>query len=471
MLIFPYKNFLEFLHLLVIRLLKFNHYMLKHTFPQSILRKYDIRGIVGEDLTPQSAYALGFALTHYLLQNNLDPTIAILKDARHSGVDLKKMLIQGIVDAGGKAIDCGTGPSPLCYFASYHLKTTGFVTVTGSHNPLNYNGFKFGITGGAFSEEEIQQIATIAQNGVNKKEGGSVVEIDIHKYYIERLLKDFTQPKNLKFGFNALNGSGGAILPMLVEQASGMIFECEMNGSLATVLDPSNSQNIERMQSDLTKHNLDVIFAFDGDADRIMAITQNKVLYGEDILLLCAREVLAKESGKVIFDVKCSNTLPQEIAKNGGTPIMYKTGHSLIKKKMVEEGAILAGECSGHIYFKQGYYGFDDGIYTAIRLLSYFTNNDFHTEMKSFPETVKSPEIKVLCNNKFEVISNLQKLMKEKNLPFNNIDGVRADYSPTAWFLVRASNTEEVLIIRYEAQTQEEYEKVEVFVNGLLKYF
>jgi phosphomannomutase/phosphoglucomutase len=443
--------------------------MLKHIFPQSILRKYDIRGITGEDLIPQSGHALGFAFTQYLIENNLEPTIAVLKDARASGIELKKMLIKGIVDAGGTAIDCGIGPSPLCYFASNHLKTSGFITVTGSHNPLNYNGFKFGITGGAFSEEEIQQIATIAKNGVKKKEGGSIIETDIRKSYIERIFKDFTPPKNLKFGFNALNGAGGTILPILAKKTGGMVFECEMNDSLPTVLDPSNPQNIERIQSDLKRHNLDIIFAFDGDADRIMAITKNKVLYGEDILLLCAREVLAKEKSKVIFDVKCSNTLPQEIVKNGGIPIMYKTGHSLIKKKMLEEGAVLAGECSGHIYFKQGYYGFDDGIYTAIRVLSYFANHDFHTEMESFPETVKSPEIKVPCNNKFEVIVKLQNLMKEKNLPFNNIDGVRADYSKTAWFLVRASNTEEVLIVRYEAQTQEEYEQTEDFVNKLLK--
>ncbi len=442
--------------------------MLKHIFPQSILRKYDIRGITGEDLTSQSGYALGFAFTQYLIERNLEPTIAVLKDARASGIELKKMLIQGVVDAGGKAIDCGVGPSPLCYFAAYHLKTSGFVTVTGSHNPLNYNGFKFGITGSAFSEEEIQQAAAIAKNGVPKKNGGSVVKMDMTQAYIERILQDFTKPKNLKFGFNALNGAGGTVLPTLAEKTGGMVFECEMDGSLPTVLDPSNTKNIERIQADLIKHNLDIIFAFDGDADRIMAITKNKVLYGEDILLLCAREVLAKEKGKVIFDVKCSNTLPQEISKNGGTAIMYKTGHSLIKKKMLEEGAILAGECSGHIYFKQGYYGFDDGIYTAIRVLSYFTNNDFHTEMQRFPETVKSPEIKISCKNKFEVISKLQNLMKQKNLPFNNIDGVRADYSKTAWFLVRASNTEEVLIVRYEAQAQEEYNRVEEFVNGLL---
>lgn len=442
---------------------------LTHIFQPKILRKYDIRGIVDKDLTANDAFAIGFAFTRYLIQQSLEPTIAVLKDARPSGIKLKEALIKGIIEAGGTAIDCGTGPSPLCYFASHHLNTSGFVTVTGSHNPLEYNGFKLGITGKAFTEEEILRIATIAENGVEPMEGGSCIQKDITRSYILRLMQDLNPPKHLKFGFNALNGASGEIVKHIAKNMNAMEFECEMDANLSTVPDPSNPQNIARMQGDLHKHGLDAIFAFDGDADRIMAVTANKILQGEDILLLCARDVLSKEKGAVIFDVKCSNSLAHEITKHGGKPIMYKTGHSLIKKKMLEENAVLAGECSGHIYFKQGYYGFDDGIYTAIRLLSHFAKHDFQKEITTFPETIKSPEMKIPSEHKFDVVSHLQKILKERSISFNDIDGVRAEISPTSWFLVRASNTEEAIIVRYEAKTPSEFSTVKQTVESLLK--
>lgn len=440
-----------------------------HTFNPQILRKYDIRGIVGETLTEDDAFAIGMSFVHYLRLQNINPIIAVIKDARHSGIVLKQKVIEGITFAGGKVFDCGIGTTPMVYFASNHLNTSGFIAITGSHNPINHNGFKLGITGKAFSEEEIQEIGNIAKQGVEKQEGGKCETVEVLPQYIARILQDFTPPQNLKFGFNALNGAGGIVLPELLKKTGGMIFECETNPNLQTDLDPSAKKNIEKIQEDIQTHNLDIIFAFDGDADRIMAITKTKVLFGEDILYLCAREVLVKEKGKVIFDVKCSNTLAKEIKKCGGAPILYKTGHSLIKKKMLEEDAVLAGECSGHIYFKNGYYGFDDGIYTAIRLLSYFAKNNFQNEIDSFPKTFKSTEIKIPCNEKFEVIEKLQQLMKMQGKEFNNIDGVRANFSPTAWLLIRASNTEEILVVRYESETEEEFLQVQKHTENLLK--
>ncbi len=444
---------------------------LSHKFSQSILRKYDIRGIVGEDLNPIDAYALGRAFVEYLKLQNIEQTIAVIKDSRASGIALKAEVIRGIVDGGGTVFDCGIGSTPTCYFASHHLKTSGFIAITGSHNPINYNGFKFGITGKAFSEEKILEIANLAQN-LEIVDGGNVVESsNVKNAYIERILQDIPQMQSLKIGFNALNGSAGAILPKLAENLNAKIFECEMNGELPTVLDPSNPQNIERMKSDLQTHGLDVIFAFDGDADRIMAITEKKVFFGEDILFLSVREVFSKiNSGKVIFDVKCSNALKNEISKCGGTPVMYKTGHSLIKQKMLEENAVLAGECSGHIYFKNGYYGFDDGIYTAIRVLSYFANcgKTINEIIDEFPKLLKSPEIKVHCGEKFAVVEKLQKLMNERSLKFNDIDGIRCEINETAWFLVRASNTEEVLIVRYESENEGDFSHVKALTTSLL---
>ena len=444
---------------------------LSHKFSQSILRKYDIRGIVGEDLNPIDAYALGRAFVEYLKLQNIEQTIAVIKDSRASGIALKAEVIRGIVDGGGTVFDCGIGSTPTCYFASHHLKTSGFIAITGSHNPINYNGFKFGITGKAFSEEKILEIANLAQN-LEIVDGGNVVESsNVKNAYIERILQDIPQMQSLKIGFNALNGSAGAILPKLAENLNAKIFECEMNGELPTVLDPSNPQNIERMKSDLQTHGLDVIFAFDGDADRIMAITEKKVFFGEDILFLSVREVFSKiNSGKVIFDVKCSNALKNEISKCGGTPVMYKTGHSLIKQKMLEENAVLAGECSGHIYFKNGYYGFDDGIYTAIRVLSYFANcgKTINEIIDEFPKLLKSPEIKVHCGEKFAVVKKLQKLMNERSLKFNDIDGIRCEINETAWFLVRASNTEEVLIVRYESENEGDFSHVKALTTSLL---
>jgi len=444
---------------------------LSHKFSPSILRKYDIRGIVGQDLNPIDAYALGRAFVEYLKLQNFEQTIAVIKDARASGIELKDEVIRGIVDGGGTVFDCGIGSTPTCYFASHHLKSSGFIAITGSHNPIHYNGFKFGITGQAFSEEKILEIANLAQS-LEIVDGGKVIESsNVKNAYIERILQDIPKIQSLKIGFNALNGSAGAILPKLAKNLNAKIFECEMNGELATVLDPSNSQNIERMKFDLKTHGLDIIFAFDGDADRIMAITEKKVFFGEDILFLCVREVFSKiNSGKVIFDVKCSNALKNEISKCGGTPVMYKTGHSLIKQKMLEENAVLAGECSGHIYFKNGYYGFDDGIYTAIRVLSYFANcgKTINEIIDEFPKLLKSPEIKVPSNEKFLVVEKLQKLMKGRGLNFNNIDGVRCEINETSWFLVRASNTEEVLIVRYESENDDDFFYIKTLTKSLL---
>lgn len=439
-----------------------------HIFNERILRKYDIRGIVNETLFDEDAFAIGMSMVEYLKMQNLEPTIAIIKDARPSGISLKKNVADGIIFAGGNVVDCGIGSTPMIYFASIHLKTSGFVAITGSHNPLQYNGFKFGITGKAFSDEEIQKLAKIANDGVFFNEKGSVIKYEIAYKYISRILENVSIPKNLKFGFNALNGAAGLILPEIVKNIGGIAFECDMDAKLQTVLDPSNKQNIERMQNDLKKHNLDIIFAFDGDADRIMAVTNEKILFGDDILFLCVKEVLAKEKGKIIFDVKCSNLLADEITKLGGVPIMYKTGHSLIKKKMIEESAILAGECSGHIYFKNEYYGFDDGIYTAMRLLSYFSKNDLQKEIISFPKTFKSDEIKIPCEKKFQTIEKLQAAMKKDNIEFNDIDGMRVNFSSTSWFLIRASNTEEVLIVKYEALDENEFKQVKNFVDAYL---
>jgi phosphomannomutase len=293
-------------------------------------------------------------------------------------------------------------------------------------------------------------------------------------------LQDLPNIGDLKIGLNALNGSAGAILPQLVRkikekmQVDIKLFECEMNSQLNTVLDPSNQENIKRMQKDLEMENIDVIFAFDGDADRIMAITKEKVFYGEDILFFCVREVFSKiKKGNVIFDVKCSNVLKNEIEKFGGTPIMYKTGHSFIKEKMVLENAVLGGEASGHIYFKDGYYGFDDGIYTAIRVISYLVNSKKKIgEIISEIQFVwKSPEIKICCLKKFAVIEEIQLLMKEMDMKFNDIDGIRCEISNSAWFLVRASNTEEIIVVKYEAETKDEFVKVEGFVKEILGKF
>ena len=441
--------------------------MEKHTFSPSILRKYDIRGITGQDLNPQDGYFLGLAFVNYLRSQKMELTVAVAKDARHSGIELKKAVIEGIVAGGGTVVDCGTCPTPVCYFASHHFKTQGFIMVTGSHNPLHYNGFKFGIAGVPFSEEEILNLATLAKNGVAKHDGGQIVHKAPIESYIERITQEI-QISNLVFGFNALNGSAGVVLAKLAKKIGGMIFECEMNENIKTSLDPSNKENILRTQQYLADHNLDIIFMFDGDADRIMAVTKHKVLQGEDILLLCARHVLSQTKGKVIFDVKCSNALENEIKKCGGLPIMYKTGHSLIKKKMLEEGAILAGEYSGHIYFEHNYYGFDDGIYTAMRLLSHFAGKNFDDEIKSIPCAISSPEIKILSKTKFQDIETLKSEMKKRGLKFNEIDGIRFSPTPTSWFLIRASNTEEVLIGRFEGETQEEFEQVKEIFESLI---
>lgn len=450
---------------------------LVHTFNPSILRKYDIRGIYNETLHDLDAYFLGLGLGAYYLQSNLQqkllnseynlhftnnnlPTACIGIDARHSSKNLKTHLIRGLQDAGINIIDINLGSSPMLYYAVKEINADIGIAITGSHNPSTHNGFKITFNDYAIAGEQILQIVQLIQNGLHISScKGTLATIDIKPAYTQRILQDLTVKNTLRIGFDCLNGAAGGVIKLICQQINAISFNDSESGDFTiTSPDPTDHTNLQNLIHQVKSQNLDLGIAFDGDADRIVIITKTgQILLGDDIMTILVEDVLKNNKGaKIVFDVKCSGVLKHQILKFGGIPLMYKTGHSLIKEKLIKEEAILAGEMSGHIYFADKYYGFDDAIYAAIRLINYIISNniDLDSFIANLPQTLKSPEIKIKSNKKFQNIDTLKNYCQQHNITYNDIDGIRIEFTDYEWLLIRASNTEEVLIVKYEAPNQ-----------------
>ena len=442
----------------------------KYKFNPTIFKAYDVRGKVNEqEITEETAFFLGLCLGK--LANG--GKVCVGRDARAHSLMLAQSLIKGLLEMGVEVCDLGLIPTPVAYFSVPFLKADASVMVTGSHNPPEYNGFKFTLANGSLSGNELQKFIKIAEEGlaISQKKGELKV-VNLEKEYIKQAIKklDFGKRK-LKIGLDCMNGSGGEI----VKEVSKMFpFEfvlrnCEMTGYFGEKLpEPSKPSNIADLQNFLHKEKLDFVFAFDGDADRVLLITHEKVYYGDDITLLLAYIILPEnQERKVIFDVKSSIVLENEIAKLGGVPIIFKTGHSLIKQKMQEENAVLAGEMSGHIYINDGkFYPFDDGIYCFLRILEFISNNK---EMPQFQHTFKTGELKLHVPNKEQFLTKVkERLLKEKPSKVIEIDGIKAYFqNNTASFLARPSNTEDVIILRLESFKEAYFHKLEKILNEL----
>lgn len=433
---------------------------------QTIFRAYDIRGIVGTALTDDTVYHLGRAFAAEALSQNIN-TINVAADGRLSSPHLKSLLSQGLTDGGCNVIDNGYVPTPLLYFAANHDEQCTGVMITGSHNPSDYNGFKMMINGHTLSGDDIQELKRrIIEKDYSEGEG-SVREQDVRPQYLERVLSDVKLARPLKVVVDCGNGIPGDIAPGLIEKLGCDVtpLYCDVDGTFPNHHpDPGKPKNLIDAIAKVKEIGADLGLAFDGDGDRVGVITpQGKIIYPDRVMMLFAEDILSRNPGaEIIFDVKCSRLLANVIRDAGGKATMWKTGHSLIKGKMKETGALLAGEMSGHIFFKERWFGFDDGLYSAVRLLEILANREEDADalFDAYPEDVSTPElnIDVTDEGKFSIIEGLQALEFEGGNA-NRIDGVRVDY-PDGWGLIRASNTTPVLVLRFEAESETALERI-----------
>ncbi len=430
---------------------------------QEIFRQYDIRGIVDRDLTPGTVEILGKGIGTYFKRNGCNE-VAIGKDCRLSSPAFSKALIKGLYSTGCSIIDLGTIPTPLLYFAIYTKNIAAGVMITGSHNPPEYNGFKMMVGKETLFGESIQEIYKIIQSkDFVKDKGASIQSYNITPEYQEYVLKNISLQRKLKIVVDAGNGTAGVIAVPIFKNLGCDVIElyCEMDGHFPNHHpDPTLPEALKDIIRTVKESQADCGIAYDGDGDRIGVIDDiGDIIWGDKLMILFSRELLPSYPGAtIISEVKASKVLYEEIERLGGRPIMWKAGHSLIKKKIQDENAILAGEMSGHIFFADKWFGFDDAIYSSARLLEILSrsNQKLSQMFSDLPKTYSTPEIRIYASDevKFKIVEKVKDELSKKHQVID-IDGVRALY-PKGWALVRASNTQEILVLRFEADTKDD---------------
>ena len=423
-----------------------------------IFKAYDIRGIVGKTLTPTVVHAVGRALGTLALERGRD-AIAIGRDGRLSGPELLGALGDGIRAAGANVIDLGMVATPMTYFAAKHLRTGCSTMVTGSHNPPDYNGLKMVIADATLSGADIQLLRTRIERGDLATGAGSYRSHDIGPAYIDRIVGDVKLARPMKIAIDCGNGVGGAFAPELFRRLSCEIVPlyCEVDGNFPNHHpDPSQPKNLQDLIARVVEGDLELGLAFDGDADRLGVVTKNgNVIYPDRQLMLFAADLLGRNPGAtIIYDVKSTRNLGPWIERHGGTPLLWKTGHSLIKAKMKETGAALAGEMSGHTFFGERWYGFDDGLYAGARLLEILSRHaDPSAVLEALPDALSTPELNLACGEgeQHALIEDLQQTAEFPGAKsVIRIDGLRVEYAD-GFGLARASNTTPVIVLRFEA--------------------
>jgi phosphomannomutase len=376
--------------------------------------------------------------------------------------------VKGLTECGAEVIQIGIGPTPLLYFAVCSDNLDGGVMITGSHNPPSHNGFKFMLGRKSFYGEDIKKLGEIAVKGAYISGNGNITEKNFSRDYIHTLVQSYSGKRPLKVAWDSGNGATGAIVNALIKQLPGnhIPLFTDIDGTFPNHHpDPSVPQNLSDLIKTVQTQQCDVGIAFDGDGDRIGVVDETgEMLFGDQLLAIFASEVLAAHKGaKVIADVKASQVLFDEIAKLGGIPVMWKTGHSLIKTKMAEIGSVLAGEMSGHMFFADKYFGYDDGIYAAIRLLALLANGTFplSERRKRLPKTYNTPELRIECSEtrKFLVIDEVKDRLRQSGIAFSDVDGVRV-MDKEGWWLLRASNTQAAIVARCESDSMEGLKKM-----------
>lgn len=444
--------------------------MTKHPaydFHPTILREYDIRGIMGSTLSAADAYHVGFAYAalHRKRLNNPNATIAIARDGRLSSPELANAVANGITDGGLNVVRLGVGPTPLLYFAVFHQNLDGGIMITGSHNPPEHNGFKLMLGKKALFGSDIAEMGRIAKAGDWQKAetAGEERSISLLPAYIETLLDAYDGKRPLRAVWDAGNGAAGEVMSALCDKLQGTHYKLNeaIDGTFpAHHPDPSVAANLRQLIDTVIKTNAEIGLAFDGDGDRVGVVDgRGRILWGDQIMALLAEDMLKQQPGStIIADVKASQMLFDRIEAQGGKPLMWKTGHSLVKAKMAEIKAPLAGEMSGHIFFADRYYGFDDGLYAAIRVLGILARHKLSLAewLDTLPVWHNTPEIRFECaeERKFTIIDEVKARLEAKGANFVAVDGVRV-MTPYGWWLLRASNTQAVLGARAESNSAE----------------
>ncbi len=430
-----------------------------HRFHPSILREYDVRGVVGETLGPNDARALGRAFASVVRMSG-GGVVAVGYDGRLSSPELEQALVEGLTASGVDVVRVGRGPTPMLYFACHHLATDAGVMVTGSHNPAHYNGFKMVLQQGSVYGDAIQELRRIAEVGAWAEGRGEVRDETVFDAYVDRLLVDSVpEIERLSVAWDAGNGAAGEVMAALCDRLPGrhLMLNQDIDGRFpAHHPDPTVPENLTQLIDLVARERCDLGIAFDGDGDRIGVVDEKgRVLWGDQIMLRLARGVLRAQPGATfIADVKASQVLFDEIERAGGRAIMWKTGHSLIKAKMKQEKAAFAGEMSAHLFFADRYYGFDDALYAAVRLLADVASSgeSLAAFRDSLPPVVNTPEIRFDCpdDRKWAVIDEVRTRLEAEGANLVTLDGVRVNCAD-GWWLLRASNTQEVLVARCEA--------------------
>jgi len=441
-----------------------------------IFRAYDIRGIVDKDLNSVTVELLGKGIGTYFRQKG-KKEVVIGKDCRFSSQPYSEVLTKGLLSTGCQVIDLGTIPTPLLYFTIFYKKKEAGVMITGSHNPPEYNGFKIMAGEDTLYGKEIQNIYQIIKNeNFTEEKGKFIGHYNINSEYKEYITRNIKVEKKIKVVIDAGNGTAGVVAAPIFKNLGCEVIElyCEMDGSFPHHHpDPTLPEALEDLIKKVIESKADVGVAYDGDGDRIGTIDdKGNIIWGDQLMVLFSRDVLSSNPGAtVISEVKASKVLYEEIEKLGGKPIMWKTGHSLIKKKIKEEKALLAGEMSGHIFFADRYFGFDDAIYSSARIIEILSRSEkkLSQMLSDLPRTYHTPEIRIYASDevKFKIVAEVTKELA-RSYPIIDIDGVRAIF-PGGWGLVRASNTQEALVLRFEGETKEDLEAIKKEVKQIVE--
>ncbi|HUB09564.1 MAG TPA: phosphomannomutase/phosphoglucomutase [Myxococcales bacterium] len=445
-----------------------------------IFREYDIRGLVDEDLTAEVVELIGRGLGTLVRRANPGKKVAVAigRDARESSVRFRDAMARGLNGAGCDAVDVGMIPTPLCYFAANTLPVDGLAMITGSHNPPEYNGLKVGVGKTTLHGGEIQELRQLIERGDFEKGEGGRRQQDIIGPYQDYVRKNLRLGKRRpKLVIDAGNGVGGLVAEPLFKSlgfpVTGLFLEPD--GTFPNHHpDPTVLANVKDLQAKVLELHADLGLAYDGDADRLGVIDEKgNVLWGDQLMIILSREILKENPGSpIIGEVKCSMTLYDDIERHGGRPIMWKAGHSLIKAKMKETGAQLAGEMSGHLFFANRWFGFDDGVYASARLLEILSHGDapLSSLLADVPKTFISPEIRFDCpeEKKFQVVAAVKQHFAGGQYKVVDVDGVRVTF-PDGWGLVRASNTQALLVLRFEAKTEPRLREIQALIEGAVR--
>ncbi len=440
-----------------------------------IFREYDIRGRVGTDLTEETVYTIGRAYGTYVRKKGKS-VVTCGRDGRSHSEWIQQRLVQGMESTGCRVIDIGLCPTPLLYFSIHHLETEGGIQVTGSHNPPEFNGFKMCLGISTIFGKAIQELREIIDQGAFLQGDGEVEKYDIVQPYLRYLRENINVSRPIKVVVDAGNGVAGLVAPRAFSDQGCEVVSlyCEVDGAFPNHHpDPTIPDNLRDLRRTVLETGADLGVAYDGDGDRLGAVDEKgNILFGDQLLMIFARDILKDNPGATIIgEVKCSQVMYDDIERHGGRPVMWKTGHSLIKQKMKEEKALLAGEMSGHLFFAHRYLGFDDGVYASLRLAEILASADrpLSRFLEDVPKTYSTPEIRIECPDKlkFQIVEQARNWFS-RHYETIDVDGVRVLF-PNGWGLIRASNTQPVLVLRFESDSPEGLEEIRQLMEGKLQ--